>query len=322
MQLRTLLPIAAMFLFSPYTYAEQAQPETEAAAEQAPPGSDTASEAANAEAEQQKYMEWARGIWDSLDRKTGEVKLPNGVATLKVPENFYYLNPADTNKVLVEVWGNPPGEEKQGMLFPAGMTPFDDEAWGVTIDYTEEGYVSDKDADDINYDDMLAEMKSDTAEASKEREKMGYEKIELVGWASKPFYDKESHKLHWAKEIKFGEQEINTLNYNIRVLGRKGYLMLNFIAGMNQKAMIDGQVNSVLAMAEFNPGYRYDEFNPDLDTIAAYGIGGLVAGKVLAQTGLLAAAIIFLKKFGVFILIGLGVLFSKLFKRGKKEQQA
>ena len=94
--------------------------------------------------EQAKYLKWARDMWNSLDRKTGEVVLPDGVATLKVPDNFYYLNPEDTEKVLVKIWHNPPGPKKQGMLFPAKMTPFDRDAWGVTIDYSEDGYVSDK----------------------------------------------------------------------------------------------------------------------------------------------------------------------------------
>jgi uncharacterized membrane-anchored protein len=84
---------------------------------------------------------------------------------------------------------------------------------------------------------------------------------------------------------------------------------------MNQKELIDSQLNTVLAMAEFNDGSRYEDFDPDIDTIAAYGLGTLVAGKVIAKTGMLAAALIFLKKFGVIILVGIGALFGKLFKR-------
>ena len=52
-----------------------------------------------------------------------------------------------------------------------------------------------------------------------------------------------------------------------------------------------------------------------MDKVAAYGLGALVAGKVLAKTGLIAAAIIFLKKFGVFIVLGLGALVGRLFKK-------
>lgn len=295
-------------------------------AEAPPPAADSAAGASTSEApqtspadEEAEYLAWAKGIWDSLDRQQGEIQLPNGKATLKVPEEFYYLNPSDTEKVLVEVWGNPPGQEKLGMLFPADQTPFDEAPWGVTIDYEEEGYVADDDADDIDYADLLQGMQEDTRLASEERVKMGYEPIELVGWAATPYYDKSSHKLHWAKEIKFGDgEEGNTLNYNIRVLGRKGVLVLNFIAGMEQKALIEQQLPRVLAMAEFDAGSRYEEFNPDLDTVAAYGLGALVAGKVAAKAGLFAAALIFLKKFGILILIALGGLFSKLFKRKGK----
>jgi len=295
MQRKSLLFAVFFVLFTPLSQANEQEPQLTA--------------------EQEKYVKWARGIWDSLDRKTGEVKLPNGVATLKVPDNFYYLNPTDTNKVLTEVWGNPPGPQKQGMLFPAGMTPFDQDAWGVTIDYSEEGYVEDKDADKIDYDDLLKDMQAGTDEVNKERVRQGYEAIELVGWASKPYYDKAEHKLHWAKELKFGKQDINTLNYNIRVLGRKGFLELNFIAGMDQKAVIDDQIKSVLAMAEFNSGYRYDEFNPSMDKIAAYGIGGLVAGKVLAKTGLFVGLLLALKKFWIILAVAAAGIFGRLFKR-------
>lgn len=265
--------------------------------------------------EEEKYAKWAESVWNSLDRKNGEVKLPNAVATLNVPENFYYLSPKDAEKVLVDVWGNPPGQDTLGMIFPSGMTPFDGDSWAVTINYEEDGYVSDEDADDIDYAELLVQMKSDTSIASEERIKQGYEGIELVGWASPPYYDTRSHKLHWAKEIKFDNRPINTLNYNIRVLGRKGVLVLNFIAQINQKQLIESNLDSVLALADFDHGARYSDFDPDIDDVAAYGLGALVAGKAIAKTGFLAAAIIFLKKFAVIFLVAIGAFIKKIFKR-------
>ncbi len=85
--------------------------------------------------------------------------------------------------------------------------------------------------------------------------------------------------------------------------------MLSFIAGMSQKAMINTNLDTVLGMAEFNQGSRYEDFNPNLDKVSTYGIGALVAAKV----GLYAAALIFLKKFGVFVVVGLEVLVKKIF---------
>ena len=265
--------------------------------------------------EQAQIQAWIQQFEASLDRQTGTIPLPNGVATLNVPEGFYYLSPKDSQRVLVEAWGNPESDPPLGMLFPAEKSPLDSDSWGVTIEYSDEGYVSDEDANEIDYSDLLSDMKASTRQESEQRVRHGYEAIELVDWAAQPYYDSVEHKLHWAQELRFGEAEENTLNYNIRVLGRNGYLLMNFIADMSQLPEINQNVDSVLAMAQFNEGHRYDQFDPEYDKYAAYGIGGLVAGKVLAKTGLLAGALLFLKKFGVFIVVGLGALVGKAFKR-------
>ncbi len=84
------------------------------------------------------------------------------------------------------------------------------------------GYVKDTDADDINYDDLLKDLKEGQKKANLERKKLGYGDMNIVGWASKPFYDKQNKVLHWAKELSSSRSnEDNTLNYDIRVLGTK-----------------------------------------------------------------------------------------------------
>jgi len=278
-------------------------------------GSEEGAAAGTQTTEENEYLTWARNIWESLDRQTGTVEVKEAKAVLTIPESFYYLNAKDSEKVLVEVWGNPPGQTVLGMLFPAESTPFDQDAWAVTIEYEEDGYVSDSDADDIDYSSLLKQMKKDTKAESKLRQKEGYDAIELVGWAAQPFYDKQEKKLHWAKEIRFASSEVNTLNYNIRVLGRRGVLVLNFIAGIDQKELIDQNLDSVLSIANFEEGSGYADFNPDVDKVAAYGLGALVAGKLAAKAGILAGLLIFLKKFGVFIFIGIAALFQRIFRK-------
>lgn len=269
------------------------------------------------QSEQEQYIQWATQTWEAMNPQTGEIKLPNGVATLQVPETFYYLSPQDSKVVLEDIWGNPPSDLGLGMLFPADVTPFDESAWAVTIDYVEDGYIDDENAAGIDYDDMLKDMKKEVRDESGDRVAQGYDSIELVGWASQPYYDTAEKKLHWAKEIKFGGADDNTLNYNIRVLGRRGYLTLNFIADMDQLSEVNANVPAVLEIAEFDQGHRYADFDPDVDHVAAYGIGALVAGKVLAKTGMLAAVLLAFKKFWVLALVGLGALGRKLFG-GKK----
>ena len=265
------------------------------------------------------YLAWAQGIWDSLDRQTGKITLSEASATLDVPESFYFLDSADAQKVLVEVWGNPPGQKVLGMLFPEEVTPFDGDAWAVTIEYQEDGYVSDEDADKLDYDLMLKQMQEDAENENPARIEAGYVPISIVGWAAKPYYDADTNKMYWAKELKFGDAEQNTLNYNIRVLGRRGVMVMNFIANMDQLGMIEQNLDSVLALAEFQRGASYSDFDPELDEVAAYGIGALVAGKVLAKTGFLAMLVVFLKKFGVVIVLAIGAFAKSVFSRKKSK---
>ncbi|MEE9319812.1 MAG: DUF2167 domain-containing protein [Granulosicoccus sp.] len=273
-------------------------------------------QAADAINTDEEYVAWATEFLTSLDMQSGDIDLYQAGATLRVPDNYYYLNPADAEKVLVDAWENPPGSNTLGMLFPTRVSPLDDNAWAVTIDYEEDGYVSDENADDIDYSELLFEMQKDIRAGNEQRQKSGYDTVELIGWAADPYYDASAKKLHWAKELKFGSgEDINTLNYNIRVLGRKGVLVLNFIAGMDQKSLVNAELGTVLAMADFNQGSSYADFDPDLDKVAAYGIGALIAGKVIAKTGFLVVALVFLKKFGILLLLAAFVFFKKLFSR-------
>ena len=118
-------------------------------------------------------------------------------------------------------------------------------------------------------------------------------------------------KLYWAKEIAFGENEENTLNYDIRVLGRKGTLVIGFVAGMTDLEDIRTAAPKVLEMASFNAGSTYAEYEPGIDKKATYGLAGLVAGAAIAKkTGLLAGLLIFGKKFAVIIIAGLAAMFG------------
>lgn len=272
---------------------------------------ETVSAEASESEEQTEGVEAEEGLNEeaflaSLNFQKGTVSVGDKLATFNLPENLVFLDTQDAERVLVEAWGNPPSDPLPlGMILPAGISPLAKESWAVTVEYEESGYVSDEDAEDIDYSEMLEQMQEDSKAENQWRSENGYEPVTLVGWAAAPHYDAAGKKLHWAKELKFGEAEQNTLNYNIRVLGRKGVLILNFIANMDQLPDIQKHLPGVLAMTEFNEGNRYADFDPDLDEVAAYGLGALIAGKVAAKAGLLAAGLLLLKKF-FFVPLALG----------------
>ena len=253
----------------------------------------------------------------SLKYREGEITLRGDLAKLKLPPTLRYLGPDDAATVLERIWGNPPSRAKSlGMLVPADISVIAQNAWAVIVSYEEEGYVKDDDATKINYDDLLKEMRAGTKANSAEREKQGYPSIELVGWATPPRYDAAAKKMYWAKELKFGDSPENTLNYDIRVLGRRGVLVLSAVAGISQLADIEAATPMLLGAVDFQEGHRYTDFKPGTDKVATYGLAALVAGGVLAKTGflkVLIAGALAAKKFIIIGLVALSGVIKKFF---------
>jgi uncharacterized membrane-anchored protein len=264
---------------------------------------------------------------DSVERvlkyETGKITLASGNAVLNVPEGFKYLNAEQSTFLLSKVWGNPPQTGVLGMLFPKKGGAYADHSYAFVVSYEEMGFVKDDDADKINYDDMLKQLQTEEVEENKERLAQGYGAIHMVGWASKPFYDKTNKVLHWAKNLSFADADENTLNYEVRILGRKGVLSMNAIASMSDLDSVKNDINKVLAMPSFTEGNTYKDFNSKTDNIAAWTIGGLVAGKLLLKVGLLATIGKFLLAGWKFILIGIAAVWGgikKFFGKGKTEE--
>ncbi|MCW7480263.1 DUF2167 domain-containing protein [Leptospira kanakyensis] len=252
---------------------------------------------------------------NNLKYQTGKVTIGDKLATVNVPKGFKFLDAKQSQFVLHDVWGNPLNEGILGMLFKADQSPISDNfTYAITYAFSEDGYVSDSDANEINYDDLLKSMKEDISEGNEDRKKEGYPTLELVGWANKPFYDANTKKLHWAKEIKFEGDEVNTLNYNIRILGRKGILELNAISDIQKLNLVQKDIPAIIASTEFNDGEKYSDYSPGIDKLAAYGIGGLIAGKVLAKAGFFALLLKFWKVIAIGAVAALGVL-KKLFTK-------
>lgn len=254
----------------------------------------------------------------SLRFAQGDVEIRDGLARIALGDRYSYLGPEDTARVLVEAWGNPPSEPTLGMIFPAGMGPLDENSWAVVVEYRDDGYVSDEDAKDMDYAELLEDMQGAVREANEERREAGYGSVELVDWAEPPHYDASSHKLYWAKRLAFEGSDEHTLNYDIRVLGRRGVLVLSAVGSIGQLDSIRTGMQDVLGGVEFNPGHRYADFDPTADRVATYGIGALIAGGVAAKAGLFAKLGAFLLAFKKILFVagaGLVALIARLFGR-------
>ncbi len=265
-------------------------------------------EAVAADVEFEKALTW----------QTGDVTIGDGLAVLHLGEAWSFVGPSQAADIL-QRWGNPrPTVLPLGMVAPTGLSPLSADGWGAFVTYSEEGHVDDADAAATDYDEMLEGMKAATREAAQARRDAGYEALELVGWAEPPHYDPVTKRLYWARHLRAETGE--SLNYDIRVLGREGVVELSAVAQISQLESVKKPMEDLLGRVELNEGHRYADFDPDVDKLAAYGIGALIAGKVVAKAGMfkvLIAAMIAGKKFilaGAIFVIAMG---SKWMKRAR-----
>jgi len=257
-------------------------------------------------------------IESKITYKTGSINLSNGLATINVPAGYKFLNAADAKYIIEDVWGNLKGQSPLGLILPANqMASIADYAF--IVEYDDIGFVKDEDADEIDYTELLTNMKAETIESNKQRQAQGITPMTLMGWAEKPYYDKDKKVLYWAKDYLVEGETEHTLNYDIRILGRKGVLTLQAVGSMQSIDSVNKAKTDILNMVAFNTGNKYTDFNSSTDNVAAWTIGGLVAGKVLAKVGFFAVILKFLK----FILLGLAVAGGAIwrFVTGRKKKQ-
>lgn len=243
-----------------------------------------------------------------------QMDLPEGLALFEQP----------TAGELMEKMGN--GGRDPGLL---ALVTDPNADWMVIVTYEDEGYVKDDDAAKLDANGLLDEIRQGTEAANRARQKHGIPPVEVVGWDEPPRYEPEAHHLVWAVRGRSEGHEI--VNFNTRVLGRRGVASLNLVDDPANLASSKPQAATLLAATTFRVGARYADFQPGTDKAAEYGLAALVAGGAgaaalkVAKVGLLAklggkliAILIAFKKVVIVAALGAVGLLQKLFGGGKK----
>jgi uncharacterized membrane-anchored protein len=267
--------------------------------------------------EQQHAM--IESIRGRLHPQTGDVRLPAANVVLHLGANYYYLSASEARIVLVDAWGNPPdaAEGVLGMVFPAGHD-FADGSWGAAITYDASGYVSDSDAAETDYNALLAQLQGGEAERNQQRAAQGFPAQHLVGWAQQPAYDARTHSVVWAQDFSFADTPVHSLNYDVRLLGRRGVLSLNMITDMSKLAETRTAAQRFSSSVEFASGERYADYQAGTDRVAEYGVAGLIAAGVGAAVIKKAGLLALLLGFGKWIVLGIIGFFGAMWSRIKR----
>ncbi|WUQ90862.1 DUF2167 domain-containing protein [Acinetobacter guillouiae] len=143
-----------------------------------------------------------------------------------------------------------------------------DDSWWATFDFEPSGYV--KDDEKIDADALLKELKSYDEAANAERVRLGLDKLYTDSWAVPPKYDPASKHLEWALKVR-GEDNMETINYTVRLLGRTGVMSATLVSDPeNLDRNIQAFKNSIKGF-QYNSGERYTEFQAG-DKVAEFSM--------------------------------------------------
>lgn len=292
--------------------AARAAPPT-AGARGAPAPADTASDAPAAEEPEEAPV-------NGLHLQPGPTKIDLGhELELDLPEAYVFLGMPEAGKLL-EKLGNLHNENLLGLVVNKGEA----DEWMVTLRYDEAGFI--KDDEKIDAEELLTAIREGTEEANTERVERGFKALHVEGWAEPPRYEKSVHHLVWALTAR--DEDGVSLNYNTRVLGRRGYVSLNLVTEPALLEKHKPDASALLAGTSFRTGARYADFDDKKDKVAEFGLIGLVLGGAglgaakLVKVGLLAkfgkvllAALIAGKKVLLAGLVALVALAKRLFSK-------
>lgn len=258
------------------------------------------------------------------------VKLGDMLANLELPENYAFVNKDVTEKFLKEQGSAPEGI--LGMIVPADEK---DGNFFVICRFEDVGYVNDDDANKINANDILNSYKDGAKEQNEERKNLDLPPFYVGGWAEAPHYKKDSHQVIWAIELKDEEREgapVMDINYNTRILGRRGVLSLNLVTSPHDLEANKKKVAKLLDATTFMKTQTYADYVPGRDKKAEYGLAGLILGggamAAAAKFGVFGAMgkwllglVLVFKKFAIVAIAGIGALIAKIFGKKKDDSQ-
>lgn len=241
---------------------------------------------------------------------------------LDLPEGQILIERAEAAKMLVEM-----GEDPSGIL---AIVWADGEGidWTLFVALNDIGHVSDADAGQLDAGGLLELLRRSTEAQNPKRLAAGALELYVDGWSKPPAYDPGGRVLSWAIEMHHLEGKL--LNDFTNVLGRRGYVSLNLAAAPDDIAAAREQAAAVMASVRFQPGHRYEDFDPSVDKSSGLGLrelvvgGGVLAAVKAGKAGLIAKILIVFKKLFVFIGLAIYGLYKWLKARalGRSEQEA
>jgi uncharacterized membrane-anchored protein len=159
----------------------------------------------------------------------------------------------------------------------------------VYFRYLETGYLKMDDwSQNIDAEKIIQTIRNNTAKANQAKA-AGYGKLYVDGWVEKPYLDKKNAIVYWAIR---GHSEDGQKFVNAKAikLGRKGMSTLVWVGSPAQFQGASQNLQPALQAYKYQNGFRYADFRPGVDTVAAVGIGAIAYKMMTGKSSKAAAA--------------------------------
>lgn len=195
---------------------------------------------------------------------TGKVIIDEANLSVDLPDGFRFIEAESAMAAYPDFFGNPqdPASTILGIVAPSDIRK---EQWVFVVEFYREGYISDEKSDLFSFNNVLSGLKAADAESQKARVRHKDDSLKLTGWAIEPFYDETRKILTWAEAFRAEDPTKSVVSYNARLLGRRGMLKMQAVAGEEHLDEIEAVIPKILNGVKFNAGEEYKDFNPTTD---------------------------------------------------------
>lgn len=235
-------------------------------------------------------------------------------ATLEIPEGYFFLDKADTQRSMLNAGGKPNGNEI-GSLYNNS----DSGSWYVVFEYVRTGHIRDDDQK-LDANELLSSYIRGTEAGNREAE--FEDRTYVTGWEIEPTYDSSKHQLIYSLGFKDAFEQA-MVNYNVDILTREGYVSAILVTDLanfqqNNKTFEEAVLNQLSISA----GYTYEEYDASTDKTSTIGLKSLIWGGIGYTGSPTNNLLLFLKKsWFIILIVVVGLIAWIRFKRSKGDEE-
>ncbi len=209
---------------------------------------------------------------NSMHYERGNIILPCNDVVLQLPKGLKFLGVTQSKEVLGSVWLNDPIENLQGLIFLENGGPLVYQSFGFVITYHLDGYVENKNIDNLN---MLEKVEHIKIPESKSLQNIGTSF--KYNWILKP--TKNKNALYYIINETLLPANENMLITKYFLFGKRGYVKLETYTKPFLQNKVSAIIETLFSSISFTKENTYEDFDSKKDTKSAKSYNELIFGN-------------------------------------------